>query len=219
MLKFRDINQKEEILTLMQKAPISNPGEIWQTLPDVRHHYKIINVKDDPINHAIVIEGPRKFEFSTKHPVYVRINHRDLIFKLTARSFIISGSKLACIYPKMAKAIDKRGIERIPLPPERETRMVLRPLGLGAAELTVNLIDISKKGLGISISDMNRDYLLRNQKFRITSINDVLLAGDHQLDIIYVERIGRGVMKSGFKLARPFTDETYNLICKIIFGA
>src|SRR5687767_7607281 len=99
MMKFLDLNKKDEIIKLLRQAPETNKGEIWQTLSDLRHHYKITNIKDDPIERTIVIETSKRFEFSTKHPVYVRINHRDLIFKLSARSFIISGNKLACVYP------------------------------------------------------------------------------------------------------------------------
>lgn len=219
MEKFRDINHRDEILALMKRAPASNRGEIWQTLDEGRHHYKIVSFRDDPSNKALVIESDQNYAFNARHPIYVRINHRDLIFKLNARSFIISGNKLACVYPTMAKAIEKRGTVRIPLPPGRDTTVVLTPLGAGAAELKVKLVDISMKGLGISVSDSNREYLIRNEKFLITSINDIFLAGNHQVEIKYVERLARGMIKSGFVLKRPFTDITYNLICKSIFKA
>ncbi|HXH73958.1 MAG TPA: hypothetical protein VNJ08_03280 [Bacteriovoracaceae bacterium] len=215
---FRIIDKKNEILAMLKQAPPTNRGEIWQTLGEIRYHYKITNVKDDEVNKAIVIEASTDFEFNPKHPIFVRINFRDLIFKLAARSFVISGNKLACPYPNLAKAVDKRGVERIPLPEYRETTVVLRPLGASAAEVRVNLLDISKNGLGISISDKNRDYLLRNEQFQLMCINDIPLAGDHKAEIRYVERLSRGVIKSGFVLKTPFKDEVFENVCKIIFG-
>lgn len=218
MSKFLLIEKKDEILELLKNAPTHNRGEIWQTLPDLRHHYKIMNIRDDDLNKAIVFETSEDFLFNPKLPVYVRINHRDLIFKLSARSFVISGNKLACSYPTMAKAVDKRGVVRIPLPESRrDTTAVLKPLG-PSTELRVRLIDISKTGLGIAISDMNREYLLRNERFKLTMINDVKLTGDHQMDLKYVERLGRGFIKSGLNLRKPFADDIFDMICKVIFG-
>jgi hypothetical protein len=219
MDKFREINNKDEIIALMKKAPASNRGEVWQTLPSIRHHNRIRTLKDDEHNKAIVFESFNNYKFNCKYPVFIRINHRDLIFKLTARSFIIVGNKLACTYPVLAKAVEKRGHQRIPLPEDRVSSLVLKPMGAGAADLTVQLTDISKKGIGISISDMNRDYLIRNEHFKISSINGVYLAGNHLAELKYVEKLSKGVMKSGLQLQTPFDETFFDLICKIIFEA
>jgi hypothetical protein len=219
MQKFRIVEKNEEIIQLMDKAPENDKGETWQTLPGQRLHYQIAYLRNDTFNKAIVLESSTDYEFSLSHPVYVRINHRDLIFKLTAKSFMISGKKLACSYPEFAKAVEKREFERIPLPEHREATLILNPLGASVAEIKVRLADLSKKGLGIFISDMNRHYLERNKAFKITAINGIYLSSTHQVTVKYIERIGKGVMRSGLAMDNPFPDPLYDVICKTIFGA
>jgi len=218
MENFRILSKKSEILKLIKNAPEGIKGEIWQSLEDKRYHYQIQKVGHDEEHQIIIFETDSKLDFITTEPVYVRIHHRNLIFKLDPNSFFIAGKKISTPYPESAKAIESRGLNRLMIPENLEIEVVLKPLGEGTNEIRVKLIDISRGGLGICIADLNKDYLQRNKFFKIVSINDIQMEGQNEIEVRYIKKIDQLNVKCGLMLKKPFVDSIYDYICKILFN-
>lgn len=219
MEKFRLIDKKSEILKLLQSAQeFEFKGEIWQTLKDKRFHYKIQNIIDDEIHKIIVFQTDHKQEFNPLEDIFIRIFHRDLIFKLEAGAYISAGKKIASPYPEMAQAIESRGMSRIVMPDNIDVVVDLKPLGESTLSLKAQLVDISRGGLGILVSDVNKDFLLRNKIFKIQRINDLDLSGHNEVAVGYTKSLKRGIIKSGLILKNPLVESIFDYICKNIFS-
>ncbi len=219
MEKFRIIHEKKEILELITNSVTEGyRGEIWQTSKDKRFHYQIKNIIDDEINKIIVFESDQKLDFNISEDVYIRIFHRDLIFKLEKAAYVCAGKKIASPYPDTAKAIETRGLSRINLPIEMDIRVSLKPLGESAIGLIVQLVDISRGGLGIIISETNSEFLKRNKVFKILKINDLELTGHNEVTVSYLKKRKNGTYKSGLILKNPFIESIFDFICKEIFS-
>jgi len=218
MENFRLLNKKSEIIKLIKNAPEGVKGEIWQTLEDRRYHYEIQKVLNDDEYQVIIFETDSKMEFLTTEPIYIRIHHRNLIFKLEPNNYIIAGKKISTPYPESAKAIETRGQSRLLIPENIAVEVVLKPLGEGTNEIKVKLIDISKGGLGICIADLNKDYLQRNKFFKIVSINDIQMQGQNEIEVRYIKKIDQLNVKCGLMLKKPFVESIYDYICKILFN-
>lgn len=220
MENFRILDKKADILKLLHNVQENGEkGEIWQTLSEKRFNYKINKIVDDDNNRVIVFEVDQKVEFNQYEAIYVRIFHRDLIFKLDPGAYIASGKKIAAPYPEAAKAIESRGMARLIAPIDKDIDVVLKPLGESATEIRVRLYDISRGGLGILISDMNKDFLIRNKFFKIITINDIEMTGQNDAEVRYVKKIKKGILKAGLMLRTPFVDAIYDYICKEIFSS
>ncbi len=215
MENFRLINKTSDILKLIINIPQdSDIGEIWQTLEDKRYHYKIKKIQDDDEKRVIVFEVDRDIECKLEEPIYIHINHRNLIFRLDPGKFKIVKHKLISNYPDTAKAIESREMTRIKIPKEKEIQVILKPLGESTNEIKVRLFDISRGGLGILVSDMNKEFMLRNKNFKIVSINDIQLTGQNEVEVRYIKKEKRGIFKAGLKLKIPFVETIFDYICK-----
>ncbi len=219
MEKFRIIHEKKEILELLTNSVTDGyRGEIWQTLKNKRNHYQIKNIIDDEINNIIVFESDQKLDFNISEDVYIRIYHRNLIFKLEKGAYVCARKKIASPYPDTAKAIESRGLTRINLPNEMDIRVSLKSLGESAIGLRVKLIDISRGGLGIIISETNSEFLKRNKTFKILNINEIELTGHNEVAVSYLKKKKNGTYKSGLILKNPFIESIFDYICKEIFS-
>ncbi len=215
MENFRLLNRTSDILNLItgmdQDCEI---GEIWQTLKDKRYHYKIIKIQNDDETRAILFEVDRLIECKIEEPIYIHINNRNLIFRLDPGKFKIGKNTLISNYPDTAKAVESREMIRIKIPKEREVQVTLKPLGESTNEIKVRLFDISRGGLGILVSDMNKEFMLRNKNFKIVSINDIELSGQNEVEVKYIKKEKRGIFKAGLKLKIPFVESVFDYICK-----
>jgi hypothetical protein len=217
--KFRIIKDKLEVLQLINNSPEGEfRGEIWQTHKNNRLHYKIQKITDDSENKIIVFMLDQRINFNSHEDVFVRVFHRDLIFKLESRAYVFSGKKLASPYPDTAKAIESRGMSRILMPEKMDVQVMLKPLGESAVSLNVQLFDISRGGLGILISELNRDYLIRNNVFKIIKINDIDLMGHNEVAVGYTKSLSKGLVKSGLIWKTPLVERIFDYICKGIFS-
>ena len=94
----RDINKIQEFLDLIQLAPKDNLGQIWQTQEPLRQVYKITSLKNDTKRKALIIETVLNFDFIENIPVFVRINNRDLIFKLDMNTCLMEKNKSSNLF-------------------------------------------------------------------------------------------------------------------------
>jgi hypothetical protein len=172
MEKYRIIQIQTEMAELAKKAPTAELGEIWQTIPNRREVYKI--KKLDILPNAFVFSTSIQFEFDIAFPVYVKINHRNLIFKLNPEDYKTHGIQLVCNFPKEAKAIESRRYQRNAMPEGTEVMLTLRPISEKTAiDVDVRILDVSLMGLGIQVGNINKDFFQRNSVFKIIKVGGV----------------------------------------------
>lgn len=216
MNNFRDLKTLDDILGLLDSAPEHEKGQIWQSRPRHREIYEIRKITHDKGQRSIILETLLDFDFSSDYPIYVRINHRDLIFKLMSDNCHIDGNRLICPYPKLAKAIEERRYQRFSLPLGQDFFVLISPLG-SAMELKVSLKDFSKKGIGLYISERNRLFFKNNKRFKIVSFNDSVFPGDTFASIRYIKRTPRG-LSAGMMFDKILTDSLFQIMTKLALG-
>lgn len=169
MDNYRLLAQKDEIFKMVKKAPVAEIGEIWQTLPFKREVYKIKNL--DVLNETMVFLTTLPFEFDQDFPVYIRLNYKNLVFKLSPQEYLASKNQLSCCYPKKAKAIEDRSMERTRLPKKTSLKVTLRSLSKDTAiDIKVGISDISERGMGVLTSGANEEFFAKNSQFIIVKV-------------------------------------------------
>ncbi len=154
---------------LAKKAPHTELGEIWQTIPNRRDIYKI--TKLEVLKENFIFHTTASFDFDINFPVYIKINHRNLIFKLNPDEFKTNHNQMDCRFPKEAKAIESRLYERTLFPENAMLILTLRPVSAKTAiDIDVKLLDISVMGLGIQVSNLNKDFFQRSSIFKIIKV-------------------------------------------------
>jgi|APGre2960657468_1045069.scaffolds.fasta_scaffold05483_2 hypothetical protein len=198
MDKYRLVILHEEIAQLSKKAPLIDLGEIWQTIPCKRDIYKIMKL--DVLNDSFIFHTTVSFEFEIEFPVYIKINHRNLIFKLNPEDYRTHHNQLICDFPKLAKAIESRQFERIKMPELSNVVVTLRPTSLKSAiDIDVRLLDISLLGLGTEVSIVNKDFFQREKEFMILKISGSKIMEQAKFSIRHIiGREDRRLIKIGF---------------------
>ncbi len=212
MDKFRLVEHKDEIFNMVKKAPVVEIGDIWQTLPHKRAHYSI--KKLEVYNEAMIFVSTTPFEFENDFPIYIRINYKNLIFKLDPSEYRVHKNQLSCIFPKEAKAIEGRGLGRTKLPKKSTLNITLRTLSKDTAlDIKVSLEDVSENGLGVKASSLNLEYFQRNSVFKIIKVcgrnhlEDTTLTVRHISDKTHKSFIGIGLSGD-----LPFSDKLFQIL-------
>jgi hypothetical protein len=169
MDKYRLLADKDEIFNMVNKAPVVEIGDIWQTLPNKRTAYSI--KKLEVFSEAMILLSDTPFEFENEFPIYIRINYKNIIFKLSPGEFRTHKNQLSCVYPKEAKAIEARNKDRTKLPKKSSLNITLRTLSAESAiDIKVQLEDVSESGIGVKASSLNLEYFLRNSSFKVVKV-------------------------------------------------
>jgi hypothetical protein len=212
MDRYRLLGHKDEILQMVKKAPVVDLGEIWQTLPSSRTIYKIKKI--EVLTDALIFHCTEDFNLDGTYPVFLRINFRNLIFKLLPEDFQTFKATLVCSYPQKAKAIETRKKERTKFPKRAGLYLILRPVsGDTAIDIKVALIDVSDVGLGIKINNLNLDFFRRNKLFRIISVNGVSHIELAMFEVRHIsEREQKSYIGIGLLGDIPLSDEFFNIL-------
>lgn len=212
MDKFRLLAEKDEIFKMVKKAPVVEIGDIWQTLPNKREVYKI--KKFEVYSEAMIFVTTLPFDFEKDFPIYIRINYKNIIFKLSPNEFKTYKNQLSCIYPKEAKAIESRSKERTKLPKKSSLNITLRTLSTQTAlDIKVSLEDVSESGIGVKASSLNLEYFQRNAVFKIIKV-----CGRNQMEevTLSVRHISQKDHKSfigiGLEASSPFSDRLFQIL-------
>jgi len=209
---YRLLEHKAEIFNMVKKAPVVEIGEVWQTLPFKREVYRI--KKLDVLNEAMIFLTTLPFEFDLDFPVYIKLNYKNLIFKLSPDEYRASKNQLSCGYPKEAKAIEDRSVERTKLPNKTSLSISLRSLAPGTAlDIKVSIVDISEIGLGIKTSGVNKEFFSKNTNFIIVNV-----CGDEHYEqtVLSVRHISnnddRSYIGIGLLGSHPFSEKIFQIL-------
>jgi hypothetical protein len=204
MDNYRLLAHKDEIIKMVKKAPVQEIGVIWQTVPCKREIYQI--KKLEVLSDAMIFHTTLPFEFENDFPVYIKLNYKNLVFKISPDEYMVSKNQMSCPYPKEAKAIEERSTERTPIPEKNAPKLTLRVLSGGTAQdVEVILDNISEK----------REFFMRNTVFKLIKINEL----EHKENaILSVRHISdRGIKNSlsiGFLASMPLSDFLFEALRK-----
>ncbi len=212
MDKYRLLDHKDEIIAMVQKAPVIELGNIWQTLTNKRELYTIRKI--EVIEEAFVFHSLATFEFNVDVPIFIKINYRNLIFKLMPGEYQYRGNQLLCLFPKEAKAIEARGSDRTKLPPSSKINVTLKSLDSSTAiDIVVQLNNISEKGIGARTSILNIEFFRKSNQYKIISVCGKPHFESGTLTLRHItEKKEKKLIEIGFKSDRPLSDEMFSLL-------
>lgn len=219
------IQSRAQIITLIERASLFG-GDIWQAHPDC-HQGKlvsqVIQIQNDLKSDRVILRTPSIVQFTPDLPLFVKLNYRNIIFRLLPGDFKVIGDKITSHYPEEAKAMpERKGGDRYVLPFQSETSLSLKRIERTMREMTyemeLRIVDVSEKGFGILISSHNREYLRQNDHFWLKSVDHTSLRSPILGSVCYVRPKGyylkRGDVRVGLSLAVPLSQETFEALKK-----
>ena len=193
-------------------APVMEIGEIWQSLPHRRDVYKIQHL--ELLKEAMIFQTKLPIEFDQNFPIFIKINYKNLIFKLSGPEFKIYNNQLSCSYPTEAKALEHRSIERTKLPKKSNLNITLRALGTGIGQdFKVALEDISEGGIGIRINNANVEHFKERQLFKIIKVCGQQLIEEATLSVRHISlKDLKSFVSVGMAADASFSFEFFEII-------
>lgn len=222
------IKSRAQIITLIEKASLFG-GDIWQaTSPGEKgkHVSQIIQIQNDLKSDKVILRMPSIVQINPNMPIFVRLHYRNIIFRLFAGDFKVTGDKIIAHYPEEAMAMEERkGGDRYVLPVNSGISLSLKRIEKTMRDMTFELelriIDVSEKGFGILISGQNSDFLKQNDHFWLKSIDHSSLRSPILGSVSYVRPKGyylrKGDVRVGLSLANPISRETLETLKKKSF--
>lgn len=212
MDKYRLLEHKDEIFNMVQKAPVMELGEIWQTLPLKREVYKITQM--EVLSEALIFSTTLPFEFDKFVPIFIKINFKNLIFKLMPGEFKTYNNQLSCSYPKEAKALESRALSRTRLPKKGNVNLTIRTMSLGhVVDLKVSIEDVSESGLGIKASIVTLEHFQKGNVFKIIKVCGRQHLEEGTLTVRHASnKDQKAFVKVGLWSDKPFSDEFFKIL-------
>ncbi len=212
MDRYRLLAQKEEIAKMARKAPVMEFGQIWQTLAVKREVYAIKNM--ELLKEAMIFQTTLPFEFDDAFPVYIKINYRNLIFKLSPGDYRVFNNQLSCTYPKEAKAIESRAFDRTLLPKKSSLQLTLRALSASTAlDIRVHLENISELGIGVKAPSLNLEFFNRNSSFKIIEVCGYSWVEEATLTLKHIyKKDNEPFLGIGMAASLPFSDQFFQIL-------
>jgi hypothetical protein len=212
MNKFRVLSHKEEFFKMVTKAPVREIGEIWQTLPHKREVYTITNL--ELLKEVMIFQTKLHFDFDPNFPIFVKINYKNLIFKISPTEFKTYHNQMSCEYPSEAKAIEDRSLERTKLPKKSNLNITLRSAG---RNFKVSLDDISEGGIGVRTSIVNMEQFQPSTLFKIIKVCGQPLNEEATLSVRHTSTKGmKDFIGVGLAADAAFSNEFYEIIRLVI---
>lgn len=167
---------------------------------------------------SFIFQTTVSFEFELGFPVYIKINHRNLIFKLNPEDYRTHHNQLICNFPKEAKAIESRRFERTRMPEYSNVTITLRPTSAKSAiDIDIRLLDISLMGIGAEAPGLNKDFFQRETEFKIVKIMGKEIKEQAKFSVRHIiEREDRHFIKIGFSSDIMLSQNLMQTIQKIL---
>lgn len=171
LAKYRDTNDYREILRLFQKSSEYEGSLLWQNIKGQRKVFSISYLEIDFVGRDVVVYLDNPQDVSPDQPLYSKLSYNDTIFKV--EDFFVQQDCLSFKFPATLKTWEMRTSERFLLDDNDEHSVVLSVSGKAdsSQQLKVSLKDFSAKGLGLSISELNKHLIKNNKIFWIHAID------------------------------------------------
>ncbi len=188
---------------------------MWQTLDSGRLVVNIEHLEIDFVAREVVISLDKNIQLNPDRPLYVKLDHRSSVFKIVA--FEQAQKNVQFAFPAEIKTLELRAHPRHLFDLKLEKTVCLKPSLTNQREtgggINVRVMDSSDYGLGLILSEQNRNFLKNNRILWITHLREVELRHPILAEVIYFtsEGIGRKQkdLKVGLKLSSTIPQEAY----------
>lgn len=186
---YRSSFEYREILRILQKSSALRENFLWQSHSMGKsiipiHHFEI----DFVAREVVILFDSQQYSLDKELALFVKLDYRTSVFKVTA--FKETKNSIHFAFPKEIKTLELRGFPRHIFSTDQAKAISIKPSLTGlrdmGSELQVRALDISQYGLGILVSEHNRQFLKNNRILWVTQVGDSKL--DHPIlaEVVYI---------------------------------
>lgn len=220
--QYRSSTEYREILRILQKATADQENFLWQSHALSKTVIPVQYFEIDFIQREVSVTfNSERFQIDQELPIYVKLGYRSSVFKIT--KFRQTQNSLYFSFPELIKTLELRKKPRHTFRAIQDKFVTLRssvtgPLRDSGSELKVRAMDISEDGLGLVISEQNRNFLKNNRILWVTGLQDQTLQYPVLAEIVYINSEvdpkfilkKQKSLKVGVKVSGVFPDHIYN---------
>lgn len=185
---YRSAFDYKEILRILQKSSVEQENFIWQSSASGKNIIDILHYEIDFVAREVVVYfNPNKFQIDSNLPIFVKLEYRTSVFKILEHRVGLNSLHFA--FPKEIKTVELRGSERVLF--NSEKTLALKPsLPTGrdvGSEIDVRVLDVAMSGVGLLISETNRQFFKNNRLLWITKLGTRSLTRPILGEVVYVK--------------------------------
>jgi hypothetical protein len=218
-LAFKDTDSYIEIDSILKNSDESTTI-LWQNKEDEKRAVYAISklTYNETIQTIQFSIKDYQFDMNPKKVVYIKLSYRQTVFKGEVVS--IEGDIVTIYFPKDVKAQELRSSPRQEFRVKDDKNVILKIAPKVESDKSIDLIfkvlDISKEGICLVVSDNNRQYLKNTKKHLLTHLGEMELPKGVFLELKYIQRyryrhLGQLhiVNRAGFQLVGDFDKSLY----------
>lgn len=222
MEHYRSSSEYREILRILQKSTSDQDNILWQSQSTGKTIVPVQYLEIDFISREVMVN------FSSEHhrldpelPLYVKLDYRGTVFKIN--NFRQNLNSINFSFPEVIKTQELRGKPRHTFKAAQDKFVKLKSTMSsgaidGGSELNVRALDISENGLGLIVSEQNRNFLKNNRILWVTGLENMNLPNAVLAEVIYINSEvepqfqikKQKSLKVGLKISGIFHSEIYN---------
>ena len=215
-LKYVDSTEVEQIHSILKNATAKD-AIIWQTSSTGRRIYNISSIDYSDVLNVIKLNlEDYDGSISESENIYIKLTYRDAMFK--TQVIRIERDVLSLELPFKIMAIDSRKNPRFVFSLKEDKQVKLKVIVQNNtnlnSELVFKILNISKGGICLIISDNNKVIIDNSIELYLTAIGQHRLDHEIKVDLCYMHRFryrDKGklnqVYRAGFELKDLLSDE------------
>jgi hypothetical protein len=215
---YRSTTEYREILRILQKATTLQDNILWQSHALGKTVIPVQYLEIDFIAREVLVNfSSEHYRIDTDLPIYIKLGHRTSVFKVS--QFRQNQNSLYFSFPELIKTQELRNARRLTFRPVQDKFVTLRSSSVreNGSELKVRAMDVSETGLGLVVSEQNRNFLKNNRILWITGLQESELARPVLAEVVYMNTEvdpkfvikKQKSLKVGLKLSGTFPEDIY----------
>lgn len=219
---YRSSTDYREILRILQKATTDQENFLWQSHALGKTVVPIQYIEIDFIQREVhVTFSSEHYRIDPDLALYVKLGYRTSVFKIA--DYRQSQNSIYFTFPELIKTLEFRKQPRHKFKPTQDKFVILRSSGNApyketGSELKVRVMDASENGLGLVVSEQNRNFLKNNRILWITGLQDhslnypvlaEVMYMNSEVDPKFVSKKQKS-LKVGLKVSGVFPDHIYD---------
>ena len=178
---------RAEILKAIELAGKQEQNLLWQTQDDQRFIFEIEKINFDPVQEIINCELESPQDLSEDFPIYLKLSYRNTIFKGSLVRH--NADQVYVRIPDEIRIEELREHPRYSFYPEEYRRITIATDNdlMSEAKLhhEVNLIDLSRSGLGLIVNQGSKDLVLNSQMITLSELGNFEFKSQFKIDPVW----------------------------------
>jgi hypothetical protein len=188
--QYRSSMEYREILRILQRSSATPGNILWQSSVLGKNIIPIHYFEIDFIAREVVIKfDDETYKIDSEIPLYIKLSYRDTVFKVS--NFRRKTDSLHFTFPEIVKSKELRRSQRVFFKQQQEKFVTLKPAVHSGQkdfgnEFKVRVCDISDSGIGLIVSEQNRNFLKNNRILWVTGLQNEMFDGPIVAEIVYM---------------------------------